>query len=1539
MDSLAAVTLRNRLMDQLGGAHLPFTLAFDAPTIEQLASYLSTSCVPEASEQHVDGACVVGAPASSPQADQEHALLALSPGQAGMWLLQKLAPHSSCYNQAVACRINDTLDLDVLSRTFGELIRRHRALSLTVSETDTGPVHLFKAPSDWLQIHDSSQLDLEQIQAEMTGQVRRPFDLQAGPVFRVHVYTHSSRQNYVLLIQHHLGTDGYSARVLFEEWQQLYSAAVRDEPAPKLPPAGDYAACLRRQQSWLGSAEAEKQLAYWRQRLAGELPLLQLPTTHSHPSVPRFEGDPVGPCTLDARVSSALRGLAREHNATLTQVLLAAYCILLHRYSGQKTVLVGLPMSSRTDSRFNNVVGYFINPVVIRSDWSAEATFDQLLRHLRGVVVEALAHGQLPFPELVKRLGVERSSNRTPVFQTMFSLVPEALISGDGSAQQLFESLPIAQQAGQLDLYVEVIDRADGLTVEFRYGSAIFERATIERMAGHYLNLLEALLAEPSRPVGKLPMLTEPERHQLLEWNDTATECPHDRCVHQLFEDQARRAPEAVAAWFEGRQLTYGELNARSNQLAHHLRWLGVGPDVLVGICVERSLEMVVGLLGILKAGGAYVPLDPDYPAERLSFMLQDAQVAVLVTEQGLLHRLPDHPAPRVCLDRDEGLIAQYPLGDLPWAGARENLAYVIYTSGSTGKPKGVMIEHGSLANALLAMGKRPGISPSDLLLAVTTCSFDIAYLELFGPLIHGARIVIASSDAARDGHQLLRLLESSEATILQATPVTWRMLLASGWKATPGLRAFCGGEALSEELAQALVERTEEAWNMYGPTEATIWSSVHPLSSGESPIAIGRPLANTQYYVLDELQQPVPIGVPGELYIGGKQLTRGYLNRSELTAEKLVRHPFQDEPGARLYRTGDLCRWLPEGNVEFLGRIDQQVKLRGYRIELGEIEAALASHPMVREAVVLCREDEPGEKRLVAYLVPAVQTSAAQQATAALRQHLQQLLPDYMVPAIFVTLPTLPLTPNGKIDRKALPAPNTMEQPRQLDSVAPRTPTEEALVPIWRTVLGLQHVGVRDNFFDLGGHSLLVPALLAAIHQAFPNAGPISIRRLFEHPTLAEVACMLDAEAPGSDQAERVPTALMLRDAELNDLLPQRLEAVEPCLAPRAVFLTGATGYLGAYLLKDFLEKTAADVYCLVRADSEEAGLQRLEAGLRNYAGFSESWRPRLHAVLGDLSRPSLGLASNHWDHLAAEVDVICHNGALVSFVYPYEGLHGPNVEGTRTILRLATSGRIKTLLYISTISVFEGHGPGEVHEDDPPSLTERLRGGYQQSKWVAERLVKQAGERGLPVAIFRPGRIMGDGLTGQPNSGDASHLLLHASMKIGVLPHMAGSSGLALDLTPVDYVSQAILALAQQRESFQHCFHLLNPHPLHESAFAQIAGKVGFTFVEVPYAEWWQSLREYSKRSADEPLAMLLSSLPNDSPFVGGPVLRQEQTAQALATTSVTPAADAIHLLEHFLVYLREKQETEALSAGPEQLRLLAEMPKADQQPAYTA
>ncbi|HKV11036.1 MAG TPA: amino acid adenylation domain-containing protein, partial [Thermoanaerobaculia bacterium] len=1067
--SLLGTSLLSRLR-ALYGVELPLRVLFEEPTVAGLATHVAA------------GAEISGTPPLVPVSRDRD--LPLSFAQQRLWFLDRLMPGNPFYNLAGGVRLTGPLDVVLLRQSLQEVVRRHETLRTGFAEVEGSPVQKI-VPGLALEI---PVLDLSDLPSEVhriaRDQARAPFDLTRPGLLRVALLRLGDDEHVLLWAIHHIVSDAWSNAVLMGEVAALYVG----RPLPELEI--QYADFAVWQRQWLSGETLERQLAYWRERLAGA-PVVELPTDRPRPAVQTFRGA-THRVTYGKPLLDGLTALARQRDASLFMALLAAFDVLLCRFTGQEDVVVGSPIANRTRPELERLIGFFVNTLVLRIDSTGDPAFPDLLARVKEVALSAFAHQDLPFEQLVEELQPRRDLSRNPLFQVMFNLLNAPPPRAEVSAGLEMSALPAGEGAALFDLQAYVTETPEGLRLAWEHNTDLFDRATIERLSRSFETLLSGIVASPEARLWDLPLLSAEERNQLLlHWNDTAAPVPQPGTIHALFEAQAERTPEAVALVFEEETLTYAELNAQANRAAHHLRSLGVGPDVLVALRLERSVPAVVAVLAVLKAGGAYLPLDPAHPAERLAFLLEDSGAALELT------------------DLEEAEDASNPT---PLAGPG-HLAYVIYTSGSTGRPKGVQVTHGAVVNFLASMARQPGMAAGDVLLAVTTLSFDIAGLELLLPLAVGGQVVLAPRETALDGARLAASLEAHGVTVLQATPATWRLLLAAGWEGNRDLTALCGGEALPRDLARELLPRVGELWNVYGPTETTIWSSIHRVAEADA-IPIGLPIANTSIHLLDRRMEPVPLGVSGELLIGGAGLARGYLNRPDLTAERFVPDPFSS--GERLYRTGDLARRLPGGEIEFLGRADHQVKIRGFRVEPGEIEAALAEDPAVRQAVVVLREDAPGDQRLVAYVVWEEAGDVAR-----LRDLLKSRLPAYMVPSAFVELSALPLTPSGKVDRRALPQPDA-GRVDEAAFVAPRTPTEAALAGIWADVLGGERIGVHDDFFDRGGHSLLATQVAARVRDIFRVELPLAV--LFRETTLEALARALDALLASEGAGEAAP-------------------------------------------------------------------------------------------------------------------------------------------------------------------------------------------------------------------------------------------------------------------------------------------------------------------------------------------------------------------------------------------------------------------------------
>jgi amino acid adenylation domain-containing protein len=1088
-----------------------------------------------------------------------------------LWFLHQIQPEDPAYNVVYTVRFRTELDIPALHRVLQKLVERHPMLRTTFAMWDGEPVQCIHSQFDVeLQVEDAASWSEEQINGRLTAALFHPFDLKNGPLTRFLLLTRSANNYILLLAMHHIITDMWSLAIIMYEFGQLYQAEMTSADPRLKPQRYQYSDYVRDQNKMLAGPEGERLRAYWQKQLAGNLPVLELPTDHPRTAVPTHHGARQS-VRIDATLAQQIKTLAKTNDATPFMILLAAFQALLHRYTGQEDILVGSPKASRT-RQSARLIGYFINPVVLRANLSNDPTFLQLLEQVRQTTLDAFDHDAYPFPLLVEDIQPMRDPRHPPVFQVMFGWQKTShLVNSDDMAsfalgesgqktklgQTTIESFALEQVVSPYDLTLLIAEAGDELIATFEYNSSLFEPATIERMLGHLQTLLAGITANPHQPISTLPLLTEAERRQvLIAWNDTAVPFPHDQCAHQLFEAQVERTPDAPAVIFEGQeQLTYHELNCHANQLAHYLQKQGVGPEDLVALCVKRSPELIIGILGILKAGAAYVPMDPAYPPNRLAFMIADAQPQVLLTIDDLRftidntsEAIPNHKSIIVNLQSTWSQIAQHPTTNLPISPSPDSLAYVIYTSGSTGQPKGVMLQHRGLCNMATAYIKICKINSHSRVLQFFSASFDGSVADIFMTLLGGGALYMAHSDTFMPGPNLARFLKEQAITSAVFTPSAVASLPTADLPALQTL--LTGGESCTRDI----VDRWSPGRrfiNVYGPTETTVISTWYEVDASLPPettnIPIGRPLPNTQLYILDKHRQPVPIGVPGELYIGGVGVARGYLNRPELTAEKFIPIPFIDSRGAEepesggdfsplhpftpspllFYRTGDLCRWRPDGNIEFLGRIDQQVKVRGFRIELGEIEVALAAHTAVHQCAVIIREDTPNDRRLAAYVV--FQNGAVNDNE--LRRHLSQTLPDSMIPSIFVPLPALPLSPNGKVDRKALPAPTSHRPELETTFVQPRSDLEQTIAAIWQAALGLAKVGVHDNFFDLGGHSLLLARVHNQLQETLQTSLPMM--ELFRFPTISALAAYLSGEEGQRPSLEKSYTqAQKQRDA-----------------------------------------------------------------------------------------------------------------------------------------------------------------------------------------------------------------------------------------------------------------------------------------------------------------------------------------------------------------------------------------------------------------------
>ena len=1030
----------------------------------------------------------------------------ISVDQYRIWLHASMQPELATYNEPVTIRYRGTFDLAILKASLDYFLKRHEAwrTSFEVQHEEVLQVVHDEAHIAVASV-DLTHLPVEEREREAeklaTKQALDPIDISKVPLLRALTVRVAEDDHRLYLVLHHIVFDGLSIRETFIPELATIYAALQLGVEPSLPVRTlqycDYSVW---RQEHANSAAMERHLDYWKQQLAGELPLLRLPIDRARPTVINQRGS-IEQFELSGELTAALRELSQAQGVTLYMTMLAAFKAVLFRYSGQEDVIVGGGVDGRRRPELRGMVGYLLDTFPVRTHPFDRLPFSMYLSRVKQAVIGALDAAEVPFDRVVQAVGIKRDSSYHPIFQSFFSF-----LSTGGALPAGWEMRPKETSTGaaKFDVYLEVEELPTHTAACIIYNTDLFDAATIQRMAGHWTTLMEGICKTPDAAIGDLPLLTEAESEQMLvRWNAQETPLPA-ATMHGLVEEQVRRTPNKIAVEFEGRSWTYAELDGQAEMLAAHLRRAGAGPNRLVAICLDRSEYLLASLLGVLKTGAAYLPLDPATPSARIVLCMEDAAPAVVLTQRSVVHALPDSAARILIL---EDLLKALPEVDeaaphVVSAVGPDDTAYVIHTSGSTGRPKGVELPHGAVVNLLLSMQREPGFTAADTLVAVTTVSFDIAVLELFLPLITGGRVVIASRGTMLDPHKLAALIDATNCTVMQATPATWRALLAIDWPGRAGMRVLCGGEAMPRDLADKLLTLGLELWNVYGPTETTIWSTAYLVQPGVGGVPIGRPIANTTIYILDANEQPVPIGVPGELYIGGVGLAKGYRDQPELTAQKFVTPAIAK--GERLYRTGDYAVYRADGTISCQGRADNQVKIRGHRVEWEEVELHLSAHPAIASAAARVWADPSGSNRLSAYFVAK---NGAAPSALLFREFLRNRVPEYMIPSDFTVLETMPLTPNGKMDRKALPSPYDLTALR-VESSQPLNEVEEKLAKIWAQALGVKNVQKDDNFFDLGGHSLLLVLLFSRINKEFASNLPITT--IFDAQTLSSLAIVL---------------------------------------------------------------------------------------------------------------------------------------------------------------------------------------------------------------------------------------------------------------------------------------------------------------------------------------------------------------------------------------------------------------------------------------------
>ncbi|WP_327232740.1 amino acid adenylation domain-containing protein [Streptomyces sp. NBC_01317] len=1444
--SLLATRLIGRVRTALGTESEIRTL-FQNPTVATFAAALADAGRP-------------ARPALVP--GERPTVLPLSYAQQRLWFLHRLEGPSATYNIPFAIRMDGPLDTDALRRALHDLVTRHAALRTVFPGTvlpgdDGGPRQHLTAPDDLRLPFTVEDIDATGLPDRIRAAATEPIDIERHLPLRATLLRLADDAHVLVLVIHHIAADGSSLAPLTRDLGAAYRAGTGDgEPGWTALPV-DYADYTLWQRRLLGDENdpeslVSRQLAHWKDALNGLPEAIDLPWDRPRPAVPRHTGA-THAFTLDSDTARRIGDLARAAGCSVFMVLQAALSTVLSRHGAGDDIPLGTVVAGRTDEATSDLVGFFVNTLVLRTDLTGDPTFLELLDRVKEFDLSAYAHQDVPFERLVELLNPARSQNHHPLFQTMLILQNHTSTAPVDLPGLTVTGVPVDLGVSKFDLsftFTETYDTGGapgGMRATVDYATELFDPATVRGLAQRLVLLLAAVTTDPDRPLRTYDVLTGAERTRLAGWGTGPAEDRPASTVPALFARWARRTPDAPAVRDAGTTLTYGQLNSRADALARHLTALGIGPEDRVAVALPRTHDLVVALLGVLKAGAAYVPLDPAYPAPRLSYMLEDARPRLLLTTPAVRRGLPDSSVP--CLyveDLGDGTPpAVHP--DARTGPAPSLLpghpAYVIHTSGSTGRPKGVVVTHRGVGAMARTQSERLRVGPGSRVLHMASVSFDAAFWELCMGLLSGACLEIDERDALLPGPTLAALVRERGVTHLTLPPAALAVMPPGSLPA--GTTMVLAGEACTPALVHAWAG-DRFLTNAYGPTETTVCATMSAFQEADGPgapdrtVPIGVPVDGTRVHVLDDRLAPVPPGVVGELYVSGAGLARGYHGRAALTASRFVADPF-DPAGGRMYRTGDLVRWTAGGELVYVSRVDDQVKLRGFRIELGEIEAALTDLPGVAAACAVVREDRPGDRRLVAYTVGGTE--------ADLRAHLAATLPAHLVPAAFVRLDALPVTPNGKTDRRALPAPGLTVT---AGGRAPRTDTERALCEAFAETLGVPGVGVTDDFFALGGHSLLAVTLVQRIEERCGHR--VSLRALFAAPTVEGVDRLLSRsaddgsethdtgdEAPAApDLTAEVRLAPDITGAGRDVLLTPPVRLSGPTARP---LLTGASGFLGAFLLRDLIETTDGPVDCLVRARDERDAGRRLRANLERYG----LWRPRYEALIrpvpGDLAAPGLGLSPEERAALVRRLGPVLHNGARVNFAAPYGDLRAPNVGGTEELLRLLADSASPGMHYISTTGVYApapGPDPLTITESTPTGPASSLPDGYARSKWVAEGLVGLARERGLPVTVYRPGRISGDTTTGACQDRDLLWQLIKGCLQAGAVPDLPYGS---TDWVPVDHVSAAVVALSTAGQTGAETYHLTNPDAPGLDRVFEAATRLGHDLRTIPAPDW-QSL-----------------------------------------------------------------------------------------------
>jgi amino acid adenylation domain-containing protein/thioester reductase-like protein len=1368
---------------------------------------------------------------------QQHSPIPLSLNQEALWFIDQLYPLSPLYMIVLAFRLKGRINPEKLKKSLKSMVQRHEILRTRFIEKQQWIEDL--GGESFIEVDLSQEKNAEEKGlALLQEQACLGMNLSQLPLFQILIVKIKKDLHFGLLRVHHIIFDGESISPFFKEWIGISESQL------ELPiQYGDFSMWQR---EYLKTEEALQHLQYWKKQLQDAPDFLELPLDKPRPPIFSGKGE-IAQLQLSRDLTNSLNRLAKNQGVTLFVLGLAAFQVLLFRYTGKEDILVGTPFANRERSELQHLIGYFVQMCVIRSNLSGNPSFLNFLQQVHQTVSEAFKNVDMPFEKIVSELNPNRNPSYNPLFQVGFAL--------ENISYPIGELISLEGKTAKFDLNMTIRMEGKDLICCIEYCCDLFERETIDRMLNHFLVLLKSLTENPEEQIGYLPILTLQEFHQVtVEWNETSTSYPKNQSIVSLFEEVANQYPDRIAVRFQNQTMTYKELNKKSNQLAHHLKKIGVKKQEFVGIYLDQSIDLIMGILAILKTGAVYVPLDASYPMERKLFMIEDTKLQVLLTQESLFEKFPQKNLNFLLLDTEKEFTDHFE--NLKMEIDPMDLAYINYTSGSTGKPKGVEVCHRGVVR-LVKNTNWMEIHPEDRISQISNISFDAVTFEIWGALLNGATLCIYPfKDLSPD--ELGKFLILEKITHLCMTSRLFTLMVDERLDCLKGLKKITpGGDVLSPYHAKIAAEALVPGAiiNIYGPTENTTLTTAYPiydLDAIKNGVPIGTPISNSTVFILDQNNKPVPIGVHGELCTGGDGLARGYLNQKDLTEEKFIPNPFGT---GRLYKTGDLVKFLPDGNIAFLGRIDQQVKIRGFRIEFGEIEDVLRHYNKVSDCVVLAREDIPGEKLLVAYIEPKEGNTIEDQEIAA---YAAEKLPKYMLPSFFLVLEKFPVGPTGKINRKALPSPTDILEKREFE--APVTSREKLLADIWSQVLNIKEIGRKDHFFRLGGHSISAAQLSSIVNKTFACSIPVNL--IFEESILERYAQKVDEFLSQGDQKTSISSS------ELFWVWRNRESILDPSITPEGtsskssqfttsknIFLTGATGFVGAFVLRELLEKTKAKIYCHARAKTETEAMARIKEVMEKYLLWKPQYTSHLIPVPGDLEKKNLGMTA--FDFLADEIDSIFHIGAYVNHALPYQRLKAANVLGVQEVIRLACKKKTKPLHFISTMAVIGPIGGKWIEEDVDIRDAKNLFNGYAQSKWVGEKLVLTARSRGLPANIYRLSRVSGDSRTGAGPTGDFLWRVVQASIRLKMAPEIDYKE----EVTPVDYIAETIRIISAKKENMNHQYNVLNPEFYRYKDIFKLLIKINYPMIMTDFLTWRETLVKEAIKTGEKELTALMA------------------------------------------------------------------------------